>query len=76
MPLHRLVEPRLGDLALTVQLAGRKQELNTGLSEQDVHEMMVALLENGVDASKVSADGGKSGKLNVDGDQLVHAMEV
>lgn len=76
VPLHRLVVRLLGVLALSVLLAGCKKELYTGLSEQDVNEMMVALLENGVDASKDSADGGKSWKLNVDGDQLVHAMEV
>ncbi|MDN7672120.1 type III secretion inner membrane ring lipoprotein SctJ [Burkholderia oklahomensis] len=63
-------------LALSVQLTGCKKELYGGLSEQDVNEMLVALLENGVDASKETADGGKNWTLGVESDQLVHAMGV
>jgi type III secretion protein J len=38
--------------------------------------MVVALLEQGVDASKSTGDNGKTWTLNVDGSELVRAMEV
>ncbi|MGF6768163.1 type III secretion protein J [Paraburkholderia sp. GAS199] len=66
----------LGVLALCIALGGCKKELYGNLSEQDVNEMVVALLERGVDASKDTADAGKTWSLDVDDAQLVRAMEV
>ncbi|AJK48320.1 type III secretion system inner membrane ring lipoprotein SctJ [Burkholderia plantarii] len=65
-----------GVFALCALLAGCKKELYGNLSEQDVNEMVVALLENGVDASKETPDAGKTWTLEVDGDQMVRAMEA
>ncbi|ACR30710.1 type III secretion system inner membrane ring lipoprotein SctJ [Burkholderia glumae] len=65
-----------GGFALCALLAGCKKELYGNLSEQDVNEMVVALLENGVDASKETPDAGKTWTLEVDGDQMVRAMEA
>jgi type III secretion protein J len=63
-------------LAACVLLAGCQKELYGNLSEQDVNEMVVALLEQGVNASKVTVDDGKTWSLDVDQDQLVQAMQV
>ncbi|QCP52302.1 EscJ/YscJ/HrcJ family type III secretion inner membrane ring protein [Trinickia violacea] len=68
--------PLLCALVLCVLLAGCKKELYGNLSEQDVNEMLVALLERGVDASKDSPDGGKTWSLDVDDGQMVRAMQV
>lgn len=57
-------------------LAGCKKELYGNLSEQDVNEMTVALLERGVSAEKATADGGKTYSLQVSDDDMVRAMEV
>ncbi|WP_414440814.1 type III secretion system inner membrane ring lipoprotein SctJ [Burkholderia sp. 22PA0106] len=65
-----------GAFALCALLAGCKKELYGNLSEQDVNEMVVALLENGVDASKDTPDGGKTWTLDVDENQMVRAMEA
>ncbi|KWN14686.1 hypothetical protein WT83_16460 [Burkholderia territorii] len=63
--------------ALCVALfGGCKKELYGNLTEQDVNEMLVALLEQGVTASKDSPDGGKNWTLDVDDGRLVRAMEV
>ncbi|MDR3096674.1 MAG: type III secretion inner membrane ring lipoprotein SctJ [Paraburkholderia sp.] len=65
-----------GAFVLCALLAGCKKELYGNLSEQDVNEMLVALLEHGVDAQKDSADAGKTWSLDVDNGQLARAMEV
>ncbi|EUC15829.1 UNVERIFIED_ORG: type III secretion system YscJ/HrcJ family lipoprotein [Burkholderia sp. CF145] len=57
-------------------LAGCKKELYTGLAEEDVNEMTVALLERGVSADKSSPDGGKTYTLQVDDGDMVRAMQV
>ncbi|WP_144150195.1 type III secretion system inner membrane ring lipoprotein SctJ [Paraburkholderia sp. BCC1885] len=75
-PNRRRSAPLLCVLALCVLLAGCKKELYGNLSEQDVNEMVVALLERGVDASKDTSDAGKTWSLDVDDGQLVRAMEV
>jgi type III secretion protein J len=62
-------------VGLCVLLGGCKKELYGKLSEQDVNEMVVALLERGVDAEKSTSDG-KTWALDVDDGQLVRAMEV
>jgi type III secretion protein J len=66
----------LGVLMFCLLLAGCKKELYGNLSEQDVNEMLVALLERNVDAAKESGDGGKTWSLQVDDAQLVLAMQV
>ena len=63
-------------VGLSLTLAGCKKELYGNLSEQDVNEMAVALLEQDVDASKSTPDNGKSWSLNVDESQMVRAMAV
>ncbi|WP_199541824.1 type III secretion system inner membrane ring lipoprotein SctJ [Paraburkholderia kururiensis] len=63
-------------LALCAALAGCQKELYSNLTEQDVNEMLVALLEQGVDASKATPDNGKTWALDVDSNQIVRAVEV
>lgn len=65
-----------GMLVACALLAGCKKELYGNLSEEDVNEMTVALLERGVTAEKASADGGKTYTLQVGDDDMVRAMEV
>jgi type III secretion protein J len=57
-------------------LAGCKKELYSGLSEEDVNEMAVALMERSVPADKSTPDGGKTYTLQVDDGDMVRAMEV
>ena len=61
---------------ICILLGGCKKELYGKLSEQDANEMVVALLEHGVDASKDTPDDGKTWSLDVDGGQMVQAMQV
>ncbi|MFM0315452.1 type III secretion inner membrane ring lipoprotein SctJ [Paraburkholderia nemoris] len=61
---------------LLAALAGCNKELYGNLSEQDANEMVVALLEQGVDASKTTSDNGKTWALEVDKDQVLRAMQV
>jgi len=63
-------------LAGCILVAGCQKELYRNLTEQDANEMVVALLEQGVDASKSTVDNGKSWTLEVDDKQLVRAMQV
>jgi type III secretion protein J len=63
-------------LAGCTLLSACKKELYAKLSEQDVNEMTVALLERGVRAEKTTPDGGKSYTLEVEGDDLVRAMQI
>jgi type III secretion protein J len=63
-------------LALCMTLAGCQKELYGNLSEQDVNEMVVALLEQGVNATKATSDDGKTWALDVEQNQMVRAMEV
>jgi len=63
-------------LAGCALLSACKKELYAKLSEQDVNEMTVALLERGVRADKTSPDGGKTFTLEVEGDDMVRAMQV
>ncbi|WP_118179574.1 type III secretion system inner membrane ring lipoprotein SctJ [Paraburkholderia phosphatilytica] len=61
---------------LCVLLGGCKKELYGKLSEQDANEMVVALLEHGVNAAKDTPDNGKTWSLDVDDGQMVQAMQV
>jgi type III secretion protein J len=63
-------------LALPFFLAACHKELYNGLTQQDANEMMAALLEQGIDADRVSPDGGKTWALSVDDGKLVQAMDV
>lgn len=63
-------------LVLCMALAGCQKELYGNLSEQDVNEMVVALLEQGVNATKATSDDGKTWALDVDQSQMVRSMEV
>lgn len=67
---------RLACIALLLSLAACHKELYGGLSERDANEIDVALLEEGVDAQKATADGGKTWSVEVDDKQMVRAMEV
>jgi len=62
--------------AVLATLAGCNKELYGNLSEQDANEMVVALLEQGVDASKTTSDNGKTWTLEVDKDEVLRAMQV
>jgi type III secretion protein J len=57
-------------------LASCKKELYANLSEQDVNEMTVALLERGVSADKTTPDGGKTYTLQVESGDMVRAMQM
>ncbi|MFC0691925.1 type III secretion system inner membrane ring lipoprotein SctJ [Paraburkholderia humisilvae] len=57
-------------------LGGCKKELYGKLSEQDANEMVVALLEHGVSASKETPDDGKTWSLEVENGDMVQAMQV
>jgi type III secretion protein J len=63
-------------LACCTLLSACKKELYAKLSEQDVNEMTVALLERGVRADKTTPDGGKTFTLEVENDDLVRAMQI
>lgn len=63
-------------IALIALLAACQKELYGNLGEHDANEMIVALLQVGVDARKSSPDGGKTWSIAVSGDQVVRAMEV
>ncbi|APR38355.1 type III secretion system inner membrane ring lipoprotein SctJ [Paraburkholderia sp. SOS3] len=67
---------RLAALALVLALAGCDKELYGNLTERDCNEIVAALLQAGIDAHKVSADGGKTWSAKVDENQLVRAMDV
>lgn len=74
--LSRRAKGVLWATLLCVLLTGCKKELYGKLSEQDANEMMVALLERGVDAAKETPDNGKSWSLEVENGQTVQAMQV
>jgi len=57
-------------------LAGCKTELFTKQTESDANDLTAALLEDGIDAAKATADGGKSWNVSVDEKQVVRALAV
>ena len=63
-------------LAAALLLSACHKELYGNLSERDCNEIVVALLEEGVDAQKSTPDGGKTWSVAVDDSQMVRAMEV
>ena len=72
--LHRVALH--ASLALVLLLAGCKSELYGSLTEHDSNEMVAVLLDNGVDASKSTQDGGKTWDVEVDNGQFARAMQV
>jgi type III secretion protein J len=66
----------VGTIVVCSLLAGCQKELYGKLSEQDANEMVVALLERGVSASKETPDDGKTWTLDVDSGDMVQAMQV
>src|ERR1700738_5295830 len=63
-------------MALVLALTACKQELYGQLSENDCNEMVAALVQYGVDATKSTPDGGKTWSVSVDEKEIVHAMEI
>lgn len=64
---------------LLAGLAGCKQELYSGLEERDANQMISALVDAGIDASKENVetrDGGSSWQVEVDGSQIGEALKV
>lgn len=61
---------------LCALLCSCKKELYAKLSEQDVNEMTVALIEQGVRADKTTPDNGKTFTLEVEDADMVRAMQI
>jgi type III secretion protein J len=59
-----------------VLLAGCQTELYTKQTESDANQMLGALLENGLDASKKSLDGGKTWNVLVEESQIARAVAL
>lgn len=57
-------------------LAGCDKQLYAQLPEPDANDLMRVLLESGIDATKSSADGGKTWVVSVEGGNFAQAMEV
>jgi type III secretion protein J len=62
--------------ALLALLAGCQMDLHTKLSEADANQMLGALLAAGVDAEKLTPDGGKTWTISVEKSQTVQAIDV
>jgi len=63
-------------VAVVLCLAGCKTDLFTKQTEGDANSMVSALLENGIDAQKVTPDSGKSWSVAVDQEEVVRALAV
>ncbi|MEW6343393.1 MAG: type III secretion inner membrane ring lipoprotein SctJ [Paraburkholderia sp.] len=61
---------------ISLLLSGCQKELYGNLSERDCNEIVAALMQAGIDAQKVSADGGKTWSAKVDENDIVRSMEV
>jgi type III secretion protein J len=57
-------------------LAGCKTDLFTKQTEGDANSMVSALLENGIDAQKLTPDSGKTWSVAVDQDDVVRSLAV
>jgi type III secretion protein J len=57
-------------------LAGCKTDLFTKQTEGDANSMVSALLENSIDAQKVTPDGGKTWSIAVDQEDVVRSLAV
>lgn len=63
-------------LGLLLALAGCKTDLFTKQTEADANDMVAALLESSVPASKATPDAGKTWTVQVEQDQVARAMAV
>jgi len=63
-------------LFVALVLAGCKTDLYTKQSEVDTNDMVSALLESGIAASKETADAGKTWNVQVDQEQVVRSFTV
>lgn len=63
-------------VAVVLCLAGCKTDLFTKQTEGDANSMVAALLENGIDAQKVTPDSGKTWSVAVEKDEVVRAFAV
>lgn len=63
-------------LILSMSLAGCDKELYGKLSERDCNEIVATLMQAGIEAHKVSPDGGKTWSAKVAESDIVHAMDV
>ena len=61
---------------LVMCLAGCKTDLFTKQTEGDANSMISALLENSIDAQKVTPDGGKTWSIAVDQEDVVRSLAV
>jgi type III secretion protein J len=59
---------------LVLALAGCKTDLFSKQTEGDTNAMVSALLDNGIDAEKVTRDGGKTWNVAVEKEQVVQAL--
>jgi type III secretion protein J len=63
-------------LGLLLALAGCKTDLFTKQTEADANDMVAALLESSVPASKATPDAGKTWTVQVEQEQVARAMAV
>lgn len=71
------VAARAGALACTLlMLSACQEELYRGLSEEDANQMVVAIEQSGVEASKVTADEGHTWAVQVDHADMGVAMQT
>jgi type III secretion protein J len=76
IPMVRQGRAGLAAVACALLLAACKTELYTKRTEDDANVMVGVLLQNGVDAEKSTADGGKSWDIKVDDKEVVRALAV
>lgn len=63
-------------LLLTVLLSGCRIELYSGLSENDVNNMLAIMMSNGIDSKKVADNKSKTYALHVDEEKVPMAVEI
>jgi type III secretion protein J len=63
-------------LLLTFLLSGCRIELYSGLSENDVNNMLAIMMSNGIDSKKVADSKSKTYALHVDEEKVPMAVEI
>ncbi len=66
----------IATLSASILLSACQKELYRNLSEQDANQMMMVLLQAGIDAEKSTPDSGKTWVLVADKNQIAAAMEI
>lgn len=66
----------IATLSASILLSACQKEIYRNLSEQDANQMMMVLLQAGIDAEKSTPDSGKTLVLVADENQIAAAMEV